>query len=115
VPREVGVGTNTIYTPTQHHTNTTVTHTIHPPGSMLVLHPDLDEHMPECARDDVDAEHGFAHFEACFPGSSHVTSMGTLLVTFLVNDEIIPMKIENLPRYLRCALFIMYNLIEIYI
>jgi hypothetical protein len=53
--------------------------------------------MPECAQDDVDAEQGFAHFEACFPGSSHVTSTRTLKVTFLVNDELIPMKIENLP------------------
>jgi hypothetical protein len=53
--------------------------------------------MPESAQDVVDAEHGIAHFEACFPGSSHVTSTRTLPVTFLVDNEIIPMKIEKIP------------------
>ena len=53
--------------------------------------------MPKCAQDDVDAEQGFAHFELWFPGSSRVTSKKKLKVTFLVNDELIPMKIENIP------------------
>jgi hypothetical protein len=53
--------------------------------------------MPESAWDVVDAEHGIAHFEACFPGSSHVTSMGTISVKFLVYNKLIPMKIEKIP------------------
>jgi hypothetical protein len=97
VPTEVGVGTSVIATRHNIILACQSLRPVHPPGSMSVLHPDPDQHMPECARDDVDAEHGFAHFEACFPGSSHVTSMGTLPVTFLVNDELIPMKIEKLP------------------
>jgi hypothetical protein len=53
--------------------------------------------MPESTQDVVDAEHGNAHFEACFLGSSRVTSTGTLSVTFLVDNELIPMKIEKIP------------------
>jgi hypothetical protein len=97
VPTEVGVGTSVIATPHNIILDMPVTHTGTPSRVDVGTTPGPDEHMPECARDDVDAEHGFAHFEACFPGSSHVTSMGTLPVTFLVNDELIPMKIENLP------------------
>jgi hypothetical protein len=109
VPTEVGVGTSVVATPcTQHHMGTPprvdvdvgttpVTQTGTPPRVDVGTTPDPDQHMPECAQDVVDAEHGIAHFEACFPGSSHVTSMGTLPVTFLVNDELIPMKIEKLP------------------
>jgi hypothetical protein len=101
VPTEVGVGTNIVATPTHTNIITQTQHASHSyhytPRVDVGTTPDPDEHMPECAQDDVDAEHGFAHFEACFPGSSHVTSTGTLKVTFLVNYELIPMKIENLP------------------
>ena len=44
-------------------------------------------------------EEGFdtnADVEATFPGSSHVTSTGSILTTFLVNDELIPIKIEKI-------------------
>jgi hypothetical protein len=61
---EVSVGTNIIATPTQHHTGTPITQTGTPSRVDVGTTPDPDEHMPECARDDVDAEHGFAHFEA---------------------------------------------------
>ena len=39
--------------------------------------------------------------QACFPRYSHVTNMGKLLVTFLVNDEAIPIKIERIPSHLK--------------
>ena len=52
------------------------------------------QHIPICARDVVDEEHDhITEFEAIFPGSSCVTSMGTLPVTFLVNNELIPLKL----------------------
>ena len=35
--------------------------------------------------------------EASFPISSHVTSIGSIVTTFLVNDELIPIKIEKIP------------------
>jgi hypothetical protein len=60
---------------------------------MLVVHP----LTPECEGDPVDAEGDIGNIEACFPGSSHVTSTGTLSVTFLVDDDMIPMKIQRLP------------------
>ena len=34
--------------------------------------------------------------EVAFPGSSHVTSIGSIVTTFLVNDELIPIKIEKI-------------------
>ena len=34
--------------------------------------------------------------EATFLGSSHVTSMGSIMTTFFVNEELIPIKIENI-------------------
>ena len=59
--------------------------------------PQPKQHMPRCARDFVDEERDrITEFEASFLGYSRVTSMGTLLVTFLVDDELIPMKLENL-------------------
>ena len=36
-------------------------------------------------------------YQACFLGSSCVASMGKLSITFLVNEEFIPIKIEKLP------------------
>ena len=32
-----------------------------------------------------------------FPGSSHVTSTGSIVKTFLVNEELVPIKIEKIP------------------
>ena len=32
-----------------------------------------------------------------FPGSSHVTSTGSIKCTFLVNEELLPIKIERIP------------------
>ena len=38
-----------------------------------------------------------ADVEETFPGSSHVTSTGSIVTTFLVNEELIPIEIENIP------------------
>jgi hypothetical protein len=67
-----------------------------PPKVDVGTTPDPDQHIEEFALDIVHAEHGIAHFEACFPRSSCVTSMRTLPITFLVYNELIPMKIEKI-------------------
>ena len=46
--------------------------------------------------------------EASFPGSSHVTSTSSIVTTFLVNDELVPIKIENIPGN-----YILFNLVFI--
>ena len=35
--------------------------------------------------------------EAAFPGSSRVTRTGSIVKTFLVNDDLIPINIEKIP------------------
>jgi hypothetical protein len=35
--------------------------------------------------------------QATFPGSSHVISMGTIQTTFLVDENLVPIKIEKIP------------------
>ena len=39
--------------------------------------------------------------EVTFPRSSHVTSTGSIVTTFLVNDELVPIKIEKIPSNYR--------------
>ena len=46
--------------------------------------------------------------EATFPISSHVTRTGSIVTTFLVNEELIPIKIENIPGD-----YILFNLVFI--
>ena len=36
-----------------------------------------------------------------FPKSSHVTSTGSIVCTFLVNEELVPIKIEMIPGHYR--------------
>ena len=36
-----------------------------------------------------------------FPRSSHVTSNGSIKCTFLVNEELVPIKIERIPSHYR--------------
>ena len=36
-----------------------------------------------------------------FPGSSHVTSTGSIVCTFLVSEELDPIKIERIPSHYR--------------
>ena len=64
---------------------------------MLVSTPP-QQHMSRCAHDVGDAEHDpIAHFQERFPGSSRVTRTRTLLITFLVDDDLVPMKLEKFP------------------
>ena len=49
-----------------------------------------------------------ADFEAAFPGSSRVTSTGSIVTKFLVNDELIPIKIGKIPSNYR-----LFNLVFI--
>ena len=46
--------------------------------------------------------------EAAFPGSSRVTSTGSVVTTFLVNEKLVPIKIERIPSHYR-----LFNLVII--
>ena len=53
---------------------------------------------PDCAKEGVEEEFDSnADAEATFPGSSCVTSTSSIVATFLVNDDLIPIKIEKIP------------------
>ena len=43
-----------------------------------------------------------------FPGSSRVTSIGSIVSIFLVNEELVPIKIERIPGH-----YILFNLVFI--
>ena len=43
-----------------------------------------------------------------FPGSSHMTSTGSIVCTFLVNEELVPVKKERIPGHYR-----LFNLVFI--
>ena len=45
----------------------------------------------------VDA--GLDRYVEAFPGSSRVTSIGSIVCTFLVNEELVPIKIERIPGH----------------
>ena len=47
------------------------------------------------AEEGVDA--GLYRDVEAFPGSSRVTSTGSIVCTFLVNEELVPIKIERIP------------------
>ena len=49
-----------------------------------------------------------------FPGSSRVTSTGSIVCTFLVNEELVPVKIERIPGHYRLFILVFYNLCLIY-
>ena len=56
-----------------------------------------DRRTPDHAKEGVYADPAsIADVEATFPGSSRVTSMGTIETMFLVNEEIVPIKIEKI-------------------
>ena len=48
----------------------------------------------DAAEEGVDA--GLDRDVDAFPGSSHVTRTGSILCTFLVNEELVPIKIERI-------------------
>ena len=54
------------------------------------------------AQGDVDAEDDSIDIAiVAFPGSSRVTSMGTLETTFLVDENLIPIKKEKIPSTIK--------------
>ena len=66
--------------------------------------PASDWRTPDHAKEGVDVEHASIDIvEATFPESSCVTSTGSIETTFLVNKELVPIKIENI--LCNCILF----------
>ena len=49
----------------------------------------------DAAKEGLDA--GLDRDVEAFPGSSRVTSTGSIVCTFLVNEELVPIKIERIP------------------
>ena len=69
----------------------------------------VDRPTTDVAEEGVDAGLDTnADVEATFPRSSRVTSTGSIVTTFLVNDELVPRKIEKIPSDYR-----LFNLIFI--
>ena len=62
--------------------------------------------MPYGIEQGVDVEISKDNAQATFPGSSRVTSMGTLETTILVDDNLVPIKIENIP-----GIYTLFNLL----
>ena len=58
------------------------------------------------AKEGVDA--GLYRDVEAFPGSSRVTSTGSIVCTFFVNEELVPIKIERIPGD-----YILFNLVFI--
>ena len=66
----------------------------------------------DVAEEGVDA--GLDRDVEAFPGSSHVTSTGSIVCTFFVNEELVPIKIENIPDDYILFNLVFYNLCLIY-
>ena len=60
----------------------------------------------DAAEEGVDA--GLDRDVDAFPGSSRVTSTGSIVCKFLVNEELVPIKIERIPGHYR-----LFNLVFI--
>ena len=57
-----------------------------------------NQHTPDHVEEGVDGEHDSnVDVEAPFPGSSHFTSTRSIETIFLVNEELVLIKIENIP------------------
>ena len=53
---------------------------------------------PYHAEEGVDVENAIINIaEEKFPRSYHVTSMGTIQTTFLLDEELVPIKIKKIP------------------
>ena len=56
-----------------------------------------DRHTLDSVEEGVDADPASnVDVEATFPGSSRVTSMGSIETTFLVNEKLVPIYIEKI-------------------
>jgi hypothetical protein len=57
-------------------------------------------HTLDHARDGLQGEShediGSAPLEHCYPGASHVQSSGTISIIFLVDDNLVPLKIQQI-------------------
>ena len=60
----------------------------------------------DAAKEGVDA--GLDRDVEVFPGSSHVTSTGSIVCTFFLNEELVPINIERIPCHYR-----LFNLVFI--
>ena len=59
---------------------------------------DVDRPTTDAAEEGVDAGlYTNADVEATLSGSSRVTRTGTIVTKFLVNEELVPIKIEKIP------------------
>ena len=66
----------------------------------------------DVAEEGVDA--GLDRDVEAFPRSSCVTSTGSIVCTFLVNEELVPINIERIPGHYRLFNLVFYNLCLIY-
>ena len=105
-PSELGVGTSAIPTLTLENTSCNF-HSPYVTDSLVTqtstsfmddvgIAP-LNQSTQNYAQVDEGEECDIASFEACFPGSSHVTRTRPIFVTFLVNNELIPLTIDKIP------------------
>lgn len=91
----VSIGSGSIASPMR---DVPVTSTATPLKQYRQIYAPPEQHTPGCAHNVGDAEHDpITHFQEMFPIYSHVTRMGTLTITFLVDDDLVPMKLEKLP------------------
>ena len=67
-----------------------------PLGGSQETHPVEEDTQPTAERVGSD-EAGMANYIIAFPGATRVTSTGTILGTFLVNDEGVPIKQVQIP------------------
>ena len=67
---------------------------------------DADLPTTDVANEGVDV--GLDRDVEAFTRSSHVTSTGSIVCTFLVNEELVPIKIERIPGHYR-----LFNLVFI--
>ena len=84
----------------EHDTPIDIDHVSLPSGQ-----PATQNETPQMEHESAGEDQGLVHGEEHdadvavppFPGSFHVTSRGTLETTFLVDEELIPYKMENIP------------------
>ena len=73
---------------------------------------DVSPPTTDAAEEWVDA--GLDRDVEVFSGSSRVTSTGSIVCTFLVNEELVPIKIERITGHYRLFNLFFYNLCLLY-
>ena len=79
-------------------TEQSATHSATPPRAAEGA-TDVSPPTTDAVEEGVDA--GLDRDVEVFLGSSHVTSTGSIVCTFLVNEELVPIKIERIPGHYR--------------